>query len=109
MVKAEKRMLKNVINKYGLSDQDFDIQNFGSGLINKTWKLAEKSGKKSYILQQINKNVFKSPVQISENIKKIGSYLAKNVPDYLFISSLPSKDDDFVIKDNNDEYYKLSK
>lgn len=101
-------MLKHVIDKYGLSHQDYDIQNFGSGLINKTWKLTDRSGKKSYILQQINKAVFKSPQQISENISKIGSYLSKNYPDYLFISSLPSKYDDFVITDRADEYYKLS-
>ncbi|MGF1925578.1 MAG: phosphotransferase enzyme family protein [Bacteroidia bacterium] len=101
-------MLKNVIDKYGLSYQDYEIQNFGSGLINKTWKLAEKSGKKSYILQQINKTVFKSPSQITENISKIGHYLAKNHPEYLFISSLPSKYNDFVITDSANEYYKLA-
>ncbi|MES2653574.1 MAG: phosphotransferase [Bacteroidota bacterium] len=101
-------MLKHVIDKYGLSYQDYDIQNFGSGLINKTWKLAERSGKKSYILQQINKAVFKSPNQISENISKIGTYLAKNYPDYLFISSLPSKYNDYVITDSDDQHYKLS-
>lgn len=108
MVKAQKRMLKQVIKKYGLDYQDYDIQSFGSGLINKTWKLAERSGKKSYILQQINKSVLKSPSQISENITQIGTYLAKNYPDYLFISSLPSKYNDFVITDSSNEYYKLS-
>lgn len=101
-------MLKHVIDKYGLSYQDYDIQDFGSGLINKTWKLAERSGKRSYILQQINKAVFKSPKQISENINKIGTYLERNYPNYLFISSLPSKYNDFVITDSADEYYKLS-
>jgi hypothetical protein len=101
-------MLKKVIDKYGLKFQDFDIQNFGSGLINKTWKLGAIAGEKSYVLQQINKSVFKSPVQISENLNHIGNYLARNYPHYLFVSSLPSKDNDFVIKDDNDEYYKLS-
>ncbi|SFG75919.1 phosphotransferase enzyme family protein [Pedobacter insulae] len=101
-------MLEKVIHKYGLQFQDFDIQNFGSGLINKTWKLNAVIGEKSYVLQQINKSVFKSPVQISENLNKIGNYLAKNHPNYLFVSSLPSKDNDFVIKDDEEEYYKLS-
>ncbi|HTM99072.1 MAG TPA: phosphotransferase [Pedobacter sp.] len=101
-------MLKKVIDKYGLKFEDFEIQNFGSGLINKTWKLGAITGEKSYVLQQINKSVFKSPIQISENLNKVGNYLAKNHPDYLFVSSLPSKDNDFVIKDENEEYYKLS-
>jgi thiamine kinase-like enzyme len=101
-------MLNKVITTYGLNFQDYDIQNFGSGLINKTWKLGALNGDRSYVLQQINKSVFKSPVQISENLNYIGSYLAQNYPDYLFVSSLPSKDNDFVINDENGEYYKLS-
>lgn len=100
-------MLKNVILKYGLCVDDFEIESFGDGLINKTWKLSNKANKDAFILQEINKGVFKSPETISKNLSKIGKYLHHHTPDYLFVNTLPSSNGDHVVVEQG-EYYKLS-
>ncbi len=48
-----------------------------SGNINKTYKVftEDENGKHQYLLQEINKNVFKDPIKIMENIKNINDYI----------------------------------
>jgi len=60
-----------------------------SGLINQTIKVETKDY--SYIVQQINTNVFNNPHAIDENIKQIGAYLKVNFPSYTFVNLVPCK------------------
>jgi hypothetical protein len=101
-------MLNDILKKFGLSADGYRPQRFGSGLINRTWKVTDPEGEDAYILQQINKNIFKSPEDITDNISKIGAYLAKHYPDYLFASALPTVNDDYAINHNDGEYYRLT-
>lgn len=61
-------MLKDIVTKFGLEAHKYEAQKLSSGLINNTWKISGEGN--DYILQQVNTNVFKSPEDISENIKK---------------------------------------
>ena len=99
-------MLNQILSKFGLEPKDYHLQKFGGGLINRTWKVTDGEKTDQFILQQINKNVFKSPQDIADNIHKIGEFLHFHQPDYLFISPLAASDGNYVIT-NNDEFYRL--
>ena len=100
-------MLNNILTQFGLEPDQYHIQQFGSGLINRTWKVSGGEKPEHFILQQINKTVFKSPEAIAANISKIGTYLWLQHPEYLFVTPLPAADGSNMVKDD-DEYYRLS-
>lgn len=77
-----------VLNAYGLNPSDITISVLGNGLINHTWKLA--SSNKSWVLQKINEAVFVDPDAIAHNIGKIGAFLEKEYPSYLFTKPVES-------------------
>lgn len=81
-------MHNQILAQYGNHLSNSQIQLFGDGLINKTWKIKTVAG--NYILQQVNASVFKTPEDIDENLNKLRLYLEKNNPEYLFISPLPT-------------------
>ena len=49
-------MSPSVLAAYGLKDNSVTVEPFGTGLINRTWKV---SADKTYILQKINQHVFR--------------------------------------------------
>src|SRR3954468_3406174 len=77
-------MLDAVLASYGIIDQAVQVQPFGTGLINNTWKVTAPSG--GYILQRINDGVFKKPENIAHNISKVAAYLEEHHPDYRFVA-----------------------
>lgn len=74
-------MLENILKEFGI-ENNASVRPFGSGLINNTWLISYKS--RGFILQRINDNVFKKPLDIATNIRLIDEYLEENHPDYLF-------------------------
>jgi len=98
-------MLSNVLLKFGLNPSDYQVQSFGSGLINQTLKLSGKNDE--YILQQINVGVFKSPYSIANNLIALQAYLKKTYPGYLFAGMLPSTSGEFLIASGPGKYYRL--
>lgn len=78
-------MLNQILEKFGINALNYQIEDYGSGLINSTWKI---SGEENYILQRINTDVFKQPEAIAENLSKLQSYLNTKYPDYLFVAPL---------------------
>lgn len=81
-------MLQKVLQSYGLDFSGLEVQSFGSGLINNTWKVNQPGVDQSYILQRVNHNVFKRPEDIALNVRLIGAYLAVHHPDYFFVRNL---------------------
>ena len=99
-------MLEQILNSFGLNPADHQIQFFGSGLINHTFKVTGNKGD-MYILQQINSDVFKSPQDIADNLTLIQSYLNKLYPDYLFVGTIPAVSGEALIESGNGKYYRL--
>ncbi|WP_183561033.1 phosphotransferase enzyme family protein [Mucilaginibacter sp. SP1R1] len=97
-------MYNDILNAFGLNPTEYKIEAFGSGLINLTYKLC---GVNNYILQQINKNVFKSPLDIAANISKIQQYLKQTHRDYLFVAPLPAVNGDYLVQSNSGNFYRL--
>lgn len=77
-------MLKKILAAYGLQEDHCTVTRFGSGLINKTWKIS--CNNRDYILQRINHQVFHQPELIAANVRFIATFLQQHHPEYLFIS-----------------------
>ncbi len=84
------KLLKTVLPNFELKDEVLKIRAFGSGLINKTWRVTTAQG--DYILQRLNTEVFKNPEAIEHNISIVSAHLKKYHPDYLFVSPVKTKD-----------------
>jgi Ser/Thr protein kinase RdoA (MazF antagonist) len=97
-------MIGTILKGFGIST-NASVKPFGSGLINSTW-LVTANGK-DFILQRINDNVFKNPIDIATNIRLIDEYLEENHPGYLFATPYKTIDgeDMFFLKDEG--YFRL--
>ena len=80
-------MQSDILEKnFGFAEGSFTIKIFGSGLINHTWKVNHQGN--DYIFQRVNDEVFKQPLDITNNIGLIGTYLKQYHPDYFFVALL---------------------
>lgn len=68
---------KNICAKFNFLGEFVSAEPYGGGHINDTYKVVYRDGQTEnlYILQRINSNVFKNPVQVMENIAKVTGYL----------------------------------
>jgi Ser/Thr protein kinase RdoA (MazF antagonist) len=80
---------RKVLDAFGLKNADFTVERVGTGHIHETYKLV---GRTPYILQRVNKNVFREPEIISSNLRHASEYLKRNFPDYLFLQTIPTND-----------------
>jgi Ser/Thr protein kinase RdoA (MazF antagonist) len=88
--------INEILKAFGLSVDAFNISKITAGYINQTYKL---SGKNSYVLQRINKNVFTQPDVIARNLRVASDYLRKNFSEYLFLSSIKTVDGKEMVYD----------
>jgi len=79
---------ESILQAYGLTEENINIQQIGSGLINGTYLLTNLSDGKKFVLQQINTNVFTNPEAIADNIAAVADFLKANFPTYLFPAPL---------------------
>lgn len=77
----------HVLQLFGLKPEEVAAERIGSGHINQTYRL---SGKNTFVLQRVNKNVFREPGLLAANLNQAASHLAAKAPDYLFLKSIPS-------------------
>ena len=90
MTKAQElRPKTQVLESFGLDENNFSVDRIGTGHIHDTYKLV---GKPSYVLQRVNINVFTKPHVIASNLRAAADYLKKNHPEYLFLSSVRTTD-----------------
>lgn len=82
-------MREEILAAFGLDAKKFLVEPIGSGYINLTYKV---TGPCVYILQRINKNIFKHPEVIAKNLRIAYDHLKKFHPDYLFPSPLRTAD-----------------
>ena len=98
-------MLEQILNAYNLNSSEYEVAGHGAGLINHTYTVTGKD--KTYILQQINVNVFKTPEDIAGNLSLIAQYLKETQPDYLFVVPIPATDGRLLVKSETGELYRL--
>lgn len=99
-------MIKDeVFSAYGFDKKNIEVELLSTGLINSTWKI--KKSNEYFILQKINKNVFKKPEAIAANIRLIADYLNTNNPDYLFVAPVKTRAHQEMVKAGADSYFRL--
>ncbi len=94
-----------VLEAFELSGHHWQVQPYGTGLINRTWKLDD--GKEAYILQRVNQQVFRNPDDIAHNMQLLAAHLSQAAPDYLFVAPLPTRNGQMVYYAGTDGYFRL--
>lgn len=98
-------MPQHILNAYGLTEDMVATEPFGTGLINNTWAITTSD--KKFILQRINHNIFKRPIDIAANIRMIGDYLAIHHPDYLFVTAEKTLLKQDIFFEKQEGYFRL--
>lgn len=75
------QMIREVTGQFDFPGEPEECTPFGNGHINDTYRLSFRieDGKKHYILQRMNKDVFRQPVELMENINGVTSWLRKKI------------------------------
>lgn len=80
---------------------------FGHGHINHTYKITTDTGKQ-YILQQINKYVFKNPIQVMANVAAVTEFLhQKNSDPRSALQLVPSLKGKWYHQDRQGEFWRM--
>lgn len=97
-----------ILEGFGLDKDSYQVESFGSGLINNTFRVAHKSGEKGkdFILQRINTHVYKDPWVIVQNHRKAAEYLALHHPDYFFLPPVTAANGEDLFH-RNDDYWRI--
>ena len=107
--------IKHVISKFDVDGNIIEIMPCGNGHINSTLHIImEKDGeKKNYVLQKINKNVFKNPHELMENYVGVTNFLRDKIvknggdPTRETINVIKTRDGKNYCIDNSGEYWRL--
>lgn len=97
-------MLRSVLTAFGVQEEMLQVTPFGTGLINRTWKV-DLPGR-TFILQKLNQDVIRDPNLVAQNLRIISNHLTAIHPDYLFVAPLPAMDGGEMYFDGSG-YYRL--
>ena len=97
-------MNDQILSAYGFNT-DVSVTPHGSGLINRTWLI--RSGNDTYILQQLNGQVFSQPSLIADNIEMVGRYLTDHYPSTVFPRPVRSIRGETMIDAGPNGHYRL--
>ena len=92
---------------FQLDSDPVDCKAFGNGHINNTFCVTTESGSK-YVLQRINKYVFKNPIQVMANASAVTNYLRQRVEDpRMTLHFIPAKDGRYYHKGSDGEFWRV--
>ena len=84
-----------------------ECQAFGHGHINNTFCVTTDTGAK-YVLQRINKYVFKNPIRVMANTSSVTNYLRQRVEDpRMTLHFIPAKDGRYFHKGCDGEFWRM--
>jgi Ser/Thr protein kinase RdoA (MazF antagonist) len=98
-------MLKEILAQYGINEESLQLMQFGTGLINNTWKVT--SPERNYILQKVNAVVFKEPEAIGFNLDLIAGYIKQQEPAYEFVAPLRASNGHTLLYKEGEGYFRL--
>lgn len=80
---------------------------FGNGHINNTFRITTESGRE-YVLQRINKYVFKNPIRVMANTSSVTNYLRERVEDpRMTLHFIPANDGRYFHKEPDGEFWRM--
>ncbi len=110
-----KEYIKTIIDNFDIDGVVIESHPYGNGHINDTRYILVKNGgeDKEYILQKINKNVFKSPPALMENYTGVTKFLRDKIikaggdPDRETLNVIKTKAGENYYLDENGDYWRL--
>ena len=113
MSEKPKPDLSAIIRQFQIAGEFVSAEIYGSGHINDTYRVSFNHGGKRarYILQRINRDIFKQPVALMENIQRVTTHLAAKVtaePDRhrRVLTLVPNRDGTPFFCDATDHYWR---
>ena len=99
--------IERIACAFRIDGRPVSCQEFGSGHINYTVKVLTDSGCE-YVLQRINKYVFKDPVRLMENVSSVTDFLRQRVEDSrMALHFIPAADGLYYFVDDEGEYWRM--
>jgi len=93
---------------FQLDGTPISCEPFGHGHINNTFKIVTNTGKE-YVLQRINKYVFKNPVWVMKNAVAVTTYLRDKVTDpRMTLHFIPANTGKYYHKDEDGEFWRVT-
>ena len=93
---------------FQLDGTPISCEPFGHGHINSTFKICTDKGKE-YVLQRINKYVFKNPVWVMKNAAAVTNYLQQKVSDpRMVLHFIPATTGKYYHKDEEGEFWRMT-
>lgn len=103
---------ERIIASFNLTPHFYKITSLKHGLINDSFLLTHDTGLKSYVLQKINKKVFKDPEKLMDNIKIVQTVLDENkgyLPDeFMILKYINGKEGFNFYCDNNGDFWRIA-
>ncbi len=95
------------IHAFDFSGNPISCKELGKGRINSTYMIGTDTGK-TYVLQLINKNVFKNPPKLMENASAVTNHLLEKAPkNYTTLRYMQAKTGLYYHQDEKGEYWRL--
>ncbi len=106
--------LRSVARQFPINGKVIDAAPCGSGHINDTWCVAfDQDGPRvRYVVQRINRNVFKNPAALMENIQRVTTHLATRLagepdPARRALTFVPARDGRPYVVDAGGDYWRI--
>jgi thiamine kinase-like enzyme len=93
-----------ILAAFGLQANSHVITPIGNGHIHITFKL---TGEPSFVLQRVNKDVFKQPEIIASNLRVASAHLSKYHPHYNFLRCIPGMAGEEMVYDRSGYPWRL--
>lgn len=109
------QIVKEVAGSFVLPGVLREISVYGSGHINDTFRLTYETdnGIRRYILQRMNRSVFKAPEELMENIIGVTSWLKKKIraaggdPERETLTIVKCRNGNYYYRDSEGEYWRV--
>ena len=99
--------IEKIACSFQIDGTPVSCKEFGSGHINYTVKVVTDAGCE-YVLQRINKFVFKDPVRLMENVGSVTDFLRSRVEDpRMALHFISTHDGKFYFLDDEEEYWRM--
>ena len=110
------RISKEIVPKFAIEGTLTEAVPYGSGHINDTVRLTcelENGGQKRYILQRMNDDIFKNPVELMENVMNVTSFLRNKIverggdPERETLNVIRTVNGDNFLKDEDGDFWRM--
>ena len=99
--------IEKIAQSFQIDGNPVSCKEFGSGHINYTVKVLTDTGCE-YVLQRINKYVFKDPIKLMINASSVTNFLRDRVEDSrMALHFIPANDGHFYFRDDCDEFWRM--